>query len=269
MNAMDSIFLPRFTIGENAFDAFHDEMGRYGKKVAVIHGERAWKAAREYVVPALEKAGLTITTEWLYGHDATHENADKISNDPAVQEADMLLAVGGGKCIDTAKLAADHLGKPVFTAPSIASNCAPVTQISIMYHEDGSFCDIPRLKEVPVHCFINPKLVLAAPVKYLWAGIGDAMAKHVESSWSAWPGLCFLAVWADLFIIMWGSAPVLLSHFFWQSIMVSPWCRPYFHQKNIMYGQSGSGKQKAMMCFSAFPFSFLWRRMTIYATFPV
>ena len=188
MNAMDSIFLPRFTIGENAFDAFHDEMGRYGKKVAVIHGERAWKAAREYVVPALEKAGLTITTEWLYGHDATHENADKISNDPAVQEADMLLAVGGGKCIDTAKLAADHLGKPVFTAPSIASNCAPVTQISIMYHEDGSFCDIPRLKEVPVHCFINPKLVLAAPVKYLWAGIGDAMAKHVESSWSAKAG---------------------------------------------------------------------------------
>ena len=48
MNAMDSIFLPRFTIGENAFDAFHDEMGRYGKKVAVIHGERAWKAARRY-----------------------------------------------------------------------------------------------------------------------------------------------------------------------------------------------------------------------------
>ena len=60
MNAMDSIFLPRFTIGENAFDAFHDEMGRYGKKVAVIHGERAWKAAREYVVPALEKAGLRL-----------------------------------------------------------------------------------------------------------------------------------------------------------------------------------------------------------------
>ena len=70
----------------------------------------------------------------------------------------------------------------------MASNCAPVTQISIMYHEDGSFCDIPRLKEVPVHCFINPKLVLAAPVKYLWAGIGDAMAKHVESSWSAKAG---------------------------------------------------------------------------------
>lgn len=32
MNGMESIFLPHFTIGENAFDSFHDEMGRYGKK---------------------------------------------------------------------------------------------------------------------------------------------------------------------------------------------------------------------------------------------
>ena len=52
-------FSPTFsTIGENAL-CFHDEMGKdMEKKVAVIHGERAWKAAREYVVP-LEKAGLT------------------------------------------------------------------------------------------------------------------------------------------------------------------------------------------------------------------
>ena len=41
MTAMDTIFLPRITIGEIAFHDFHN-----GKKVAVIHGERAWKAAR-------------------------------------------------------------------------------------------------------------------------------------------------------------------------------------------------------------------------------
>ena len=188
MNALESIYLPRFTIGEHAFDAFRGEMGRYGKKVAVVHGERAWQASRDYVMPALEKAELTVTAEMLYGHDATYENVEQITGNKAVQAADMLLAVGGGKCIDTVKLAADRMGKPVFTVPSIASNCAPITQISIMYHADGSFRDIPRLHEVPVHCFINPKLVLAAPVKYFWAGIGDAMAKHVESSWSAKAG---------------------------------------------------------------------------------
>lgn len=183
-----SIYLPRFTIGADAFDAFGPEMGRYGTKVAVIHGEKAWKAAGGYVLPALEKAGLTVTGCILYGHDATHENCDKLCKDPAVLGADMLLAVGGGKCVDTAKLAADRLDKPVFTAPTIASNCAPVTKISIMYHPDGSFRDIPRLKSVPVHCFIDPRIAAAAPIRYFRAGIGDAMAKHVESAWSAKAG---------------------------------------------------------------------------------
>lgn len=188
MEQLKSIYLPQFTIGEDAFDHFQCEMVKYGKKLFVIHGERAWKAAKDYVVPAIEKAGLAMLGELLYGHDATHENVKKICENPRAKEADMLLAVGGGKCLDTVKLAADHLGKPVFTVPTIASNCAPITKISIMYHDDGSFCDIPRLHHVPAHCFIDPRIILAAPIKYFRAGIGDAMAKNVESEWSAKAG---------------------------------------------------------------------------------
>lgn len=183
-----SIYLPQFTIGEDAFDAFGDEMLSYGRKAAVIYGEKAWAASKDYIVPALKKAGIEMVCGMLYGHDATCENVERIAANPKVQEADLLIAVGGGKCIDTVKLAADQMGKPVFTVPSIASNCAPVTKISIMYHEDGSFRYIPRLKKVPVHCFINPRIVLAAPVRYLWAGVGDAVAKNVESEWSARAG---------------------------------------------------------------------------------
>lgn len=151
----------------------------------IIHGEKAWRASREYVLPAIEKSSLTAAGTLLYGHDATYENVERIMADKKAREADMFLAVGGGKCIDTVKLAADKMGKPVFTVPSIASNCAPITKISIMYHEDGSFYDIPRLDCVPAHCFIDPRIVIAAPVRFLRAGIGDAMAKHIESAWSA------------------------------------------------------------------------------------
>lgn len=188
MKKRESIYLPQFTIGEDAFDAFADELGKYGKNVAVVYGEKAWAAAGELVVSALKNAGFEISAEVLYGHEATYKNCEAIKAHGGVAEADMLLAVGGGKCIDTVKLAADQLAKPVFTIPSIASNCAPITQISIMYHEDGSFCDIKRLKHVPIHCFINPKIILSAPVSYLWAGIGDGIAKNVESEWSAKAG---------------------------------------------------------------------------------
>lgn len=185
---MKSIYLPQFTVGSDAFDRFEAEMSRYGRRVLIVHGQRAWEAAKDYVQPALEKAGMEVVGQILYGHDATHENVEKICAHPAAAQAQIVLAVGGGKCLDTAKLAADHLDKPVFTIPTIASNCAPITKISIMYHADGSFCDIPRLKQVPAHCFIDPRISMAAPIRYFRAGIGDAMAKHVESSWSAKAG---------------------------------------------------------------------------------
>ena len=44
MSVAASIYLPQFTIGETAFDGFKNEMGKFGNRVAVIHGERAWKA---------------------------------------------------------------------------------------------------------------------------------------------------------------------------------------------------------------------------------
>ncbi|MFR2691246.1 MAG: iron-containing alcohol dehydrogenase [Enterocloster bolteae] len=65
--------------------------------------------------------------------------------------------------MDTVKLAADLLRKPVFTIPTIASNCAPVTKLSIMYGEDGTFEKVKRLNSVPVHCFIHPGIILDAP----------------------------------------------------------------------------------------------------------
>jgi glycerol dehydrogenase len=58
-----------------------------------------------------------------------------------VKNADMIFAVGGGKAIDTCKCLGDKTGLPVFTFPTIASNCACCTSVAIMYKEDGSFLE--------------------------------------------------------------------------------------------------------------------------------
>lgn len=55
MKGQESVYLPHFTIGLNAFDAFRDVIGRYGNKIAAIHGEKAWNAAGRYVTQAVEK----------------------------------------------------------------------------------------------------------------------------------------------------------------------------------------------------------------------
>ena len=100
MNQYHSIYLPQFTIGEDAFGTFPERIGR-GRKAAVICGKQAWEASKDYVLPSLERAEIIVTGAVVYGKDATWENVKLLEREPAVQEADVILAVGGGKCIDT------------------------------------------------------------------------------------------------------------------------------------------------------------------------
>ena len=51
----------------------------------------------------------------------------------------MVFGVGGGKALDTVKCLCITDDKPVFTFPTIASNCAACTSVSIMYNSDGTF----------------------------------------------------------------------------------------------------------------------------------
>ena len=147
---MKNVTLPRYTIGPDALNDLERIVSAYGRKVALIHGAKAYAACQALLTPAL--GSLDVVREVCYGQEATYENVARLTEDPDVRRADVLVGIGGGKCLDTVKLAGDQLGKPVVTIATIASTCAAVTKISIMYNADGSFKDIPKLKAAPVHC---------------------------------------------------------------------------------------------------------------------
>lgn len=181
---MNSTFLPRFTMGIGACQSIKNFINE-NSKVAILYGNKAYQAAKSYVDEAINEAKLDVVVLENYGKEATYESVERILNLKHIHEVEALIAVGGGKCIDTVKYVGHVLNLPVYTIPTIASTCAAVTKISIMYHADGSFKDIPKLHQPPVHCFIEPRIIAHAPIQYLWAGIGDTMAKHVESVFSA------------------------------------------------------------------------------------
>lgn len=180
---MKQNFLPRYTIGKDAFASIKDIVSPYGNRIALIYGEKAFSATKDKLLPYLND--FEIVHEEIYGKEASYANIDRLRNNPQLEKADVLLAIGGGKCLDVVKTVSDLLRKPVFTIASIASTCAAVTRIAIIHNDDGSFREIYRLKEVPVHCFIDPEIIVNAPSQYFWAGMGDTMAKHVESVFSS------------------------------------------------------------------------------------
>ncbi|MBR2791541.1 MAG: iron-containing alcohol dehydrogenase, partial [Erysipelotrichaceae bacterium] len=180
---MNSYYLPCYTIGTDAFENFESVMSFYGRKVALLYGEKAFKASKDKVLPALKNFDIIYQT--VYGKEASYANIDRLAAVEQISRADLILAVGGGKCLDVAKVVGDKLGKPVFTVASIASTCAAVTRIAVLHNDDGSFREVYRLTNPPVHCFIDPEIIVNAPARYFWAGMGDTMAKHVECVFSS------------------------------------------------------------------------------------
>lgn len=182
---MKTQFFPGYTIGPDSYKEIVKICIPYGKKAVVIGGERAIKAAKNKIESAVEGSQLQVTGYFSFGGEASIENIEMLKSIPEVQEANMIFAVGGGKAIDTGKVLAQTTGREFFTFPTIASTCASCTSLGILYHPNGSLREYSFSNIPPAHIFIDSEIIANAPDKYLWAGIGDSMAKYFESSVSS------------------------------------------------------------------------------------
>lgn len=182
---MKTQFFPGYSIGIDAYENIVKVCSLYGKKAAVIGGERALKAVENKIRNAIKGSELQITGFFTFGKEASVENIERLKLIPEVLEADMIFAVGGGKAIDTGKVLAQTTNRVFFTFPTIASTCASCTSLGILYHPDGSLREYSFSAVTPIHIFIDSEIISEAPDKYFWAGIGDSMAKYFESSVSS------------------------------------------------------------------------------------
>lgn len=182
---MKTSYLPAWTIGTDAYDKVYEIVRPYGRKAAVIGGKTALAKGFGILEEALKGTDLELSEPVWFGGEASYENVDMLMADERVNSADMIFAFGGGRATDTCKCAADKLGKPFFTFPTISSNCAPCTALCIMYYPDGSARDNYYPQHCPNHTFINTQIIAEAPSEYFWAGIGDAMSKEFEAEFTS------------------------------------------------------------------------------------
>lgn len=180
MKAVSTQYLPSYTVGTQAYDAVAQVVGAFGRKALLVGGSKALKAGAPKLEEALKDTPIELCGQLVYGTECTHENARRIAQAPEAQEAQMLFAMGGGRAIDCCKEAAELLGIPLFTFPTVASNCAPVTAIGVFYGDDGHADGYFFPSAPPVHTFIDLQVIADSPDLYFWAGIGDALSKEPE-----------------------------------------------------------------------------------------
>ena len=92
-----------------------------------------------------------------------------------------VVAVGGGKCVDAGKCVAWRLAVPAVICPSLASNDAPCSALSVMYTPEGVFTGVEFFPPQPRAGRRRHPSRGEAPVRYPVAGMGDAMATWYEA----------------------------------------------------------------------------------------
>ena len=96
-------------------------------------------------------------------------------------KVDCLIAVGGGKCIDAGKCVAYRLDVVMVSCPSLASNDAPCSAVSVIYSAEGVTESLEFFPANPTLVVVDTRIVAQAPARYLVAGMGDAMATWYEA----------------------------------------------------------------------------------------
>jgi glycerol dehydrogenase len=175
---LKSVFPGKYIQGAKALNELPELIRLLGTKCLILASPTAKNKLLPLYSFVQEMEGLS--TEAFRGECCTSE-IQRIANIVKTQNIDLLVGMGGGKTIDTAKIVADRANIPVIIAPTIASTDAPCSGCAVIYSETGVFESVYYQKMNPQVVLMDMDIMSMAPPRFLVSGMGDALATWFEA----------------------------------------------------------------------------------------
>jgi glycerol dehydrogenase len=163
-------------------------LGKYveelGKEALVIADENVWRLAGEKVEQSFREAGVRLIKE-TFGGECSKREIERLREVAEREGASVVVGVGGGKTLDTAKAVGHQAGVKWASVPTVASTDAPTSALSVIYTDDGVFEEYMLIPRNPDLVLVDTQIAANAPLRFLVSGMGDALATWVEAQATA------------------------------------------------------------------------------------
>ena len=170
----------RYVQGRGALARLGEFVRHVGERPLVVADDAVWGITGEAVRTSFTAAQLDVERDG-FGVYATAAAVDGIAERIEELGADVVVGIGGGSTIDAVKAAGYLRDVRWVSVPTIASTDAPCSALSVIYTEDGTFEEYRFFPRNPDLVLVDTQVVANAPVRFLVAGVGDALATWVEA----------------------------------------------------------------------------------------
>jgi glycerol dehydrogenase len=146
----------------------------------VLADESVWGIVRGTLEQTCAEAGVRLITQTFRGECSKRE-IERLRGVAEREGASVVVGVGGGKAMDTAKAVGHEAGVNWSCVPTIVSTDTPTSALSVIYTDGGVFEEYMLLPRSPDLVLVDTQVAANAPVRFLVAGMGDALATWVEA----------------------------------------------------------------------------------------
>lgn len=170
----------KYVQGKDSLLHFHEEMKDLGDKWLFICSNSGHKMCHHKIEKSFE--GTTDIRRYeIFGGTSSVGEIEKMRKIVRENGLNVVVGVGGGSAIDTAKATAHYEKLPVVIVPTVVATDAPCTGLSVIYNDDKTFNSYLFYPKNPEAVIVDSDVIAKAPVRFLVAGMGDALGTYFEA----------------------------------------------------------------------------------------
>lgn len=153
----------------------------YGDNYAFITDENIENIISNTIENIFKKHHKKNYSIFKYEKECTRQEIDKLLSQINQDKYDIIVGIGGGKSLDTAKIIAATLNKALVIIPTTASNDSATSAMSVLYKKEGNFDRYIFHNKNPHLILVDTNIIVSAPVRHLIAGMGETLSTYYEA----------------------------------------------------------------------------------------